>query len=230
MMENGRVYHRENCVVCGECTTECYAQALEVIGKEVGIEEVIEEVLKDLPFYDTSGGGMTISGGEPMMQFGFTKALLEEAKKHKLHTCLDTSGFAPYERYRELLGLVDIFLYDIKETDPENHLKFTGVPLDLISENLKKIDKAGGKTVLRCPLIPGLNARDEHLKKIASIASELENVIEIDLHPYHPLGKSKSDRIGKEYSLKELTFAEDTEVERWKSLIESLTKVPVKRG
>jgi len=107
-------YDRAKCLRCGKCTLECYSKSLEVVGKEMSVGEVMEEVLKDLPFYETSGGGMTISGGEPMAQFQFTKVLLEEAKRNKLHACIETSGYAQMERYREIIHDVDIFLIDFK--------------------------------------------------------------------------------------------------------------------
>lgn len=230
-MENGKhIIIRDICIQCGVCTTECYANALELIGKEMTVEEAFAEVLKDKPFYETSGGGMTVSGGEPMAQFKFTKALLAAAKKEGLHTCLDTSGFAKFAKYEELLELVDIFLYDIKETDAGNHKKFTGVPIDLIQENLIKLDKAGAKTILRCPIIPGLNDRDDHFAKIAEIANQFNNIIEINIHPYHPLGKSKNESIGKKGGLPELSFFEDVKVQQLIDCIQSKTTVHVKKG
>lgn len=224
------VIKRELCERCGECAKECYAQAIEVIGKEMTVQEALDEVLKDKPFYETSDGGMTISGGEPMSQYEFTYSLLEAAKEEGLHTCLDTSGYAKYERYEKLLPFVDIFLYDLKETDPENHLKLAGVRLDVILENLRKLDAAGARTVLRCPIVDELNDSERHLKKIAEIAESLKHVIEIDIHPYHPLGKSKSERIGKNYELRDKTFVDEDVVEKWIETIQAGTKVSVKKA
>ena len=227
---NVHSYDRSKCLRCGSCTVSCYARALEVIGKEMTVEEVLSEVLKDVPFYETSGGGMTVSGGEPMAQFNFTKALLKEAKKNNLHICLETSGFAPTERYREIMEFVDIFLYDVKESDPEKHLKCTGVPRELIAKNLIEIDSLGAKVVLRCPIVPKINDRKSHFKEIANLANRLSNIIEINILPYHPLGKSKSSRIGTEYPLACKEFPEDDEVRNWIDSVQSLTKVPVKKG
>jgi glycyl-radical enzyme activating protein len=230
MRDGKHVLLRDRCKRCGICAEKCYAGALEVIGRKVTVEEVLNEVLKDKPFYDNSGGGMTVSGGEPMMQFEFTAALLRAAKEAGLHTCLDTSGFAPIDKYLKLLDVVDIFLYDIKDTDPERHKKTTGVPLPSILDNLKKLDAAGGKTILRCPLIPGINADDEHLKGIAAVANSLTNVIEITLHPYHPLGRSKSDRIGVQYALADRQFTDDQDIDHWLATITDHTSVPVRRN
>lgn len=228
-MENDRrIFDRSNCTACGKCAEKCYAQAIEIIGRETNVSEVIAEVMKDKAFYDNSGGGMTISGGEPMMQFKFTKALLKEAKKNGLHTCLDTCGYTQFEKYEEILKNVDIFLYDLKDTDPARHKKYTGVKLDLILENLQKLDDAGAKTYLRCPIIPGVNADKEHMKGIAAITAKLKNLQEIDLMTYHPLGESKQERLGLESKLNSKEFADRDECEKLRSLLESLCNVPVK--
>ncbi len=230
LTEDGHFFSRGNCEKCGKCSEECYAEALELIGKEMTVSEALAEVLKDQAFYETSGGGMTVSGGEPMLQFEFTKALVEAAKAEGLHVCLDTCGFAPFDKYSQLLDSVDIFLYDLKETDPEKHKEFTGVPLQLILENLKRIDGAGGKIILRCPIIPGLNDREEHFLEIAKIANGLSNIIAINIQPYHPLGSSKNARIGKEYGLDGKPFAEEEAVEGWLKAIREHTDFPVDKG
>ena len=231
VMQDGRhALLRDRCERCGICAEKCYARALEVIGREVTVEEVLAEVLKDKPFYDTSGGGMTVSGGEPMMQFEFTAGLLRAAKTAGLHTCLETCGFAPIARYLEVLADVDIFLYDIKDTDPGRHKQSTGVSLEPILDNLKRLDAAGGRTILRCPLISGINDDEAHLKGIAEIANSLANVMEITLHPYHPLGKSKSERIGACYPLPHNDFAEPSAVDHWLSVIADQTIVPVRKN
>jgi len=229
MKDSKHILLRELCVRCGICAQKCYAKAIEVVGREVTVEEVVDEVLKDKAFYDNSGGGMTLSGGEPMMQFEFTAALLQAAREAGLHTCLDTSGFAPVANYLKILGAVDIFLYDIKDTDPARHERSTGVPLAPILKNLRQIDAAGGKTILRCPLIPGMNTDDQHLRGIADIANGLSNVIGINLHPYHPLGRSKSERLGINYALGDQGFTEKEEIDRWVATVAANTPVPVTR-
>lgn len=231
VMENGRhELRRELCIRCGKCTEKCYAGANTLIGKEMTVDEVIAEVLKDKPFYETSNGGMTISGGEPMAQFKFTQALLKEAKKHKLHTCLETSGFAASEKFLHIREYVDIFLFDYKESDPDRHLEFTGVQLAGIIGNLLELDRLGSKIILRCPVIPGCNDTPLHFKEIANLATRLSNVIEVNILSYHPLGKSKSARIGKIYPLENNDFTEMPEEMNWIDTIQSMTRVPVKRG
>jgi pyruvate formate lyase activating enzyme len=221
---------RGACARCGVCAERCYAKAIEVVGRDATVEEVLADVLQDGPFYDHSGGGMTLSGGEPMVQFEFTSALLRAAKDVGLHTCLDTSGFAPTAHFLKLLSVVDIFLFDLKDTDPARHRQTTGVALAPILENLKQIDAAGGRTILRCPLIPGINADEAHLNGIAEIANALSNVMEITLLPYHPLGRSKSERLGIDYPLADQGFAGDDEIEHWLAVVAAHTAVPVRRN
>ena len=163
-------FDRARCTHCGACAQACYAQAIEVIGRQMTVDQVLDEVMKDLPFYQTSGGGMTVSGGEPMAQFAFTKALLTDAKARGLHTCMETSGFAPLRHFEAIRPLVDLFLYDLKETDPVLHKQWTGVELKPILDNLRALDRLGSQLILRCPAIPGLNDRDDHFAGIAGLA------------------------------------------------------------
>lgn len=231
VMENGRhVLHRELCIRCGKCTEKCYAGANTIIGREMTVKEVIAEVLKDKPFYETSNGGMTISGGEPMHQFKFTAALLAEAKKHGLHNCLETCGFTQFENLRKIMPVVDLFLYDLKETDPAKHQRYTGVPLQPILDNLFALDQAGAAICLRCPIIPGLNDCDEHFQAIANIANKMKNVLEINLMPYHPLGESKLHRLGKPSIIDGKTFADEKAVAGWVKTVQAGTAVTVKKG
>lgn len=224
------LFKRTECSHCGKCTENCYAQALEMIGREMSVEEVIGEVLKDKAFYDNSDGGMTVSGGEPLLQPTFTKALLAEAKKNSLHTCIETCGFAAWKDVEPLLKNTDIFLYDYKESDPGKHKEFTGAPLEPILKNLEMLDKNGAAIILRCPIIPGLNDRPEHFRKIAETANSFKNIMQIDVQPYHPLGKSKCERIGKKYILESLSFPEDSAIEKWLEEIREYTQTPVNRN
>ncbi|HCE45262.1 MAG TPA: glycyl-radical enzyme activating protein [Lentisphaeria bacterium] len=222
--------NRVLCAACGCCVSACPNSALELKGNQMDVWEVLEEVEKDRDFYVESGGGMTISGGEPMMQYEFTAELLAQSKKRGLHNCIETSGFAPMERYLKIRDDVDIFLYDIKESDPKRHLKYTGVDNRQIMENLFEIDKMGSKSILRCPIIPGLNDRESHLEEIAKLAGKLKNIVEINVMPYHPMGKAKSGRIGKKQPHESNDFTENEKVEKWIGFIGVRTTVPVKKG
>jgi len=198
----GGKFDRSNCISCGACCEKCYSGARERIGKYMTVEEVLTEVMKDWMFYAESGGGMTISGGEPLFQPEFTVGLLRQAKSAGLHNALDTCGFAAWEDIAAALPFTDIFLYDLKETDAARHLQYTGVELKPILENLFRIDGLGGKIILRCPLVPGLNLREDHAAALAGIAGKLQNLAEIDLMAYHPLGESKPVRLGRSCSFK----------------------------
>lgn len=221
---------RDPCVRCGECADNCPQTALELKGHTMTVDEVMEVVEKDRDYYEASGGGMTLSGGEPMSQPGFVLALLREAKARGLHTCLETSGFAPLERFREVAELVDLFYYDWKDSDPVSHRRYTGVDSARIRENLEQLNGLGADIVLRCPVIPGINAREDHFAGIAELASGLPQVREIHVLPYHPMGQSKSARLGKEYALPEVGFADETDAAGWREAIQTRTQTPVKAG
>jgi pyruvate formate lyase activating enzyme len=166
-----------------------------MIGRDVTAKEILAEVMKDKPFYDNSGGGVTISGGEPAMQGEFLLGLIALLKEQKLHITLETSGFCDFKLFESLLPYVDLFLYDYKETDPDLHRKYTGVPNVLILENLEKLSAAGAKIVLRCPIIPSLNDREDHFRGIATISVKYRNIEGAELLPYHNLARSKASRM-----------------------------------
>jgi len=222
------VFDRSRCVRCGKCVETCYAGARELIGKSMSVDEVLNEVLKDRIFYDNSGGGLTLSGGEPMFQFEFTLELLKKARAHGMHVCLETCGFASVEHYAETLPYVDLYLFDIKESDPARHMEYTGVPLAPILESLEFLNSENAGIILRCPLVPGLNARASHLKAIGELASRLNAVVQVELEPYHPLGISKSGCIGKNYALPNLkSLPEKSETAEWVAAVQAATSKPV---
>ncbi|MHC4884952.1 MAG: glycyl-radical enzyme activating protein [Planctomycetota bacterium] len=196
MEGENRIFDRSACEACGKCTKECYAQALEVVGREITVTEALEEVMRDEPFYETSKGGMTLSGGEPTLQIDFTAALLRAAKEAGLHNAIETCGLCSWERYERIRGDIDLFLFDCKETDPERHKEYTGAENELILENLRKLHDAGESILLRCPIIPGLNDRQDHFQGIAALAKELPNLEGVEIMPYHRLGESKDERFG----------------------------------
>ncbi len=185
-----------------------------MFGQEMSVQQVMDVVEKDRAFYEASGGGLTLSGGEPMLQFEFTQALLRTARERGIHTCLDTCGWGGAEQFFELLPFVDLFHFDYKATDPQNHLDWTGVPIDPIVSNLRKLDEKGANIVLRCPVIPGLNATDEHFRAIAALAAEMPRLI-INILPYHNMGRDKWARIGQKDPLPEKGNASSEQKNEW---------------
>ncbi|MBD3184865.1 glycyl-radical enzyme activating protein [Candidatus Poribacteria bacterium] len=200
----GRVYYRAKCKLCGTCVEYCYAEATVMEGKTVTVQEVIDEVKKDMPFYENSGGGVTLSGGEPTFQPDFCLAVLKASKEEGMHTTLDTSGCVKWDTLEKILEYVDLVLYDMKHMNPDKHKEFTGVPNELILSNLKKMDQLSIPIEIRMPTIPELNDSQENLQALAEFLSELKNVKRIKLLPYHRLGEGKYERLDMDYRLKDL--------------------------
>lgn len=202
----------------------------EICGIAMTAEEVITEVLKDKIFYDNSGGGLTLSGGEPMLQFDFAYEIVRQAKKNDIHTCIETCGFAKTEDILEIAKSTDIFLYDWKLTNYELHKEYTGVDNGLILKNLKAIDSTASKIVLRCPIIPNVNDTEEHFLGIAKIANSLANILAIEIEPYHFLGNSKYEKLGKIEKLRCFEQPTEQQVEDWIQQMKKHTNVIVKRA
>jgi pyruvate formate lyase activating enzyme len=206
---------RSRCGVCGSCTEECYAGALEVVGREITVGEALREALADRVFYESSGGGLTVSGGEPLMQAEFTAELLRRAKAAGIHCCVETCGFGEYAPLERIAAHTDLFLFDLKETDDARHVEFTGVPLDSILRNLRRLHDAGFGVRLRLPLIPGLNARAEHFAKAAELIKTLPHLRGVELMPYHALGEGKLERLGMDRQLPVISEQSLANVAEW---------------
>lgn len=222
-------YDRGTCLACGNCLSPM-CTALELAGECVSAEEILVEVLKDKAFYDNSGGGLTVSGGEPLYQFEFCLDLLKKAKETGLHVCIETCGLSAPENLQKLAPFVDIFLFDYKETDPHRHKTYTGVDNVRILENLRLLSDLGKQIVLRCPVIPTLNDRDEHFRGIAALANELPGITEVVVEPYHAYGASKYERLDKKYALSEVNAPDSCTVEQWIEVIAAQTKKPVTKA
>lgn len=218
---------RSLCALCGNCVKICPVDAFEIAGKEVTADEVIKAVLADKEFFEDSGGGLTLSGGEPFMQFDFLAEVLRKAKENSLHTCVETCGFCDEEKLIEASAYIDIFLFDYKLTDNTLHKKYTGVGNEKILSNLRALDKNGSAIILRCPIIPGVNDTDEHFKGIADTANSLHNILRIEIAPYHELGISKSMRLGE--AVKTFSVPEKKEAQRYIDEIKKYTSLQVKR-
>ena len=194
----------------------CGAQT---VGREMNVAETIREVVADRLFYQKSGGGLTLTGGEPMAQYEFTRALLAAAKTERIQAALDTCGYAPWEEFRQLLPLGELFLYDFKAADPVRHRKLTGQDNTLILENLRKLDESGATIWLRCPLVPGVNDDEAHLAAIAEQAESLSGVHRVTIEPYHPLGVEKAVRFGVPDILQRREFTPQETAEHWRNFI-----------
>lgn len=193
----GHLYERSRCTSCGRCAEACPTEALRLIGREMSTAEVLDVVLRDRAFYATSGGGITVSGGEPLAQPQFARAVLAAARADGLHTCLDTSGFVLWEHLESVLPLVDLFLWDVKDTDAARHRANTGVDLELILDNLRRLDRAGANLMLRCPMVPGVNDSEEDAGALADLWYSLESRPPVELLPYHRMGEGKRATIGE---------------------------------
>jgi pyruvate formate lyase activating enzyme len=197
------VVDRARCKGNGACSRACDPKALEIVGRVVNAAEVLEVVLRDEAYYAASGGGITLSGGEPLMQPDFAKLLLMEAKARGLHAAVETSGYAMWGSIRPLVPLVDLWLFDYKETNRHLHEKFVGKPNELILSNLRRLYQSDAKILLRCPMIPGHNARREHLDGIAALAKSMPEIEGVELLPYYDLWRAKLVRFGLSSELPE---------------------------
>ncbi len=199
--DGGPVTDRAKCAACGDCAAVCYADARERVGAAMTAAEVLDAVAKDAAFYAASGGGMTLSGGEPLLQRDFTAALLGGAKQRGIHTALDTCGFASWATVDAVRRDVDLFLYDVKLLDDARHREFTGVTNAPILANLRALSAAGHRIVLRVPVIPGVNDDPGNLAALAGFAAGLPHLAGVELLPYHHIGADKYARLDRAYPL-----------------------------
>ena len=196
--QNGlHLFDPEGCLHCMACSDTCPAGALEAASRTVPLEDILEQVLRDRVFY-RNRGGLTVSGGEPTMQPEGLLALLEAVKAEGISTCLETCGAFPRALIPALLKHVDLFLFDIKDTDTIRHREYTGGDLEHIIDNLLLLDAGGAETVLRCILIPEVNLEQTHALALAELFGKLSHCRYIELLPYHPYGLSKAEQLGKD--------------------------------
>jgi pyruvate formate lyase activating enzyme len=189
---------RNKCTECFKCTEVCSPKALYKCGTEYTVDEIIERVKRDIPFYKRSGGGVTISGGECLWQPQFTLEVLKRCKAEGIHTAVDTTGYVDWKFLEPILPYTDLFLYDLKKMDSELHKRVIGVPNELILENARKIAAAGGKFQIRVPVIPVFNDSVKDFDALGKFILELGDAVEVvQLLPYHNLGTVKWERLGR---------------------------------
>ena len=196
--ENGHRIDRAKCVACGRCATECLHDALIWYGKEQSVEDVAAAVLEDKAFYEHSGGGATVSGGEPLLQADFCAELFSLLKKEGIHCAVDTCGMVPWERFETVLPLADMFLYDLKQMDSAKHRDGTGCGNERILENLVKLSKTGKPIEIRMPLIPCYNMEENDIRQAGKFLAGLKNIMAVRLLAYHAMARSKFTAIGVE--------------------------------
>ena len=192
---------RERCNNCMKCIDACFFGALEKFGEYYTIDELFDIIRRDATYYKSSGGGVTIGGGEASMHTDFTLALIRKCKENFINVAVDTCGYTINEKAFQVLKEADFLLYDLKGMDPEKHMRDTGVSNDLILSNLQELDKLNVPTIIRMPLIPGHNDSDEDIIKAAEFLSTLKNLDRVDLMNYHTFGVVKYAQIGKKYEL-----------------------------
>jgi len=196
-LEDGVKSHdRSLCVACGECTEECFAGTLEMTGREMSVDEVMAEVLKDTPYYRHSEGGVTFSGGEPVLQRHFLRELLIACRGHELHTALDTAGNYPWSHLAELLPHLDLVMYDLKALDPAVHERYVGDDGARARQNLQELAATDCPLIVRTPVVGGVNDWEEEIEGLARLIGSFEHLLYYELLPFHPLGDAKRLGLG----------------------------------
>lgn len=218
--KNGRsiTVDRAKCDSCGKCKDVCVYEALDISGREVTVQDVLKEVEKDRIFFDESGGGVTFSGGEPLMQPDFLEALLKEFKKRGIRTTVDTSGYASSEILDRISDNVDLFLYDLKVMDAKKHREYSGVSNEIVLENLRRLSEKGKKVIVRIPVIPGVNDDRENMRRIADYLLSFKNIKQINLLPFHRGGVQKYKRLGKKNLTESLQPPSNDKMEQIKKI------------
>lgn len=214
-----RLVNEEDCIKCGDCVEACLHDAIEVIGKEYTPRELFKEIEKDSIFYDESNGGATFSGGEPLVQIDFLREVLKLCKEADIHTTLDTSGYGSWENIESILDYVDLFLFDLKLMNDNKHKEYIGVSNELILENLGKLSNKGKRIFIRIPIIETINDDNENIEASIDFIRNL-NIEQVNLIPYHDMGKDKYGRLGLEYKLKDLKKPSNKKMNEIKSKFE----------
>ncbi|MFC1871952.1 glycyl-radical enzyme activating protein [Chloroflexota bacterium] len=191
-------FQRHKCTACGNCVAVCSEEALSIYGKKISLDEVFKEVMRDRMFYD-GGGGITVSGGEPLMQADFVAALFQQCREAGVNTCLDSCGYGATKNLAKILPFTDSVLYDIKHMNTDTHRRFTGVPNDPIINNARLVAESGTSMLCRVPLIKGVNDTEQNMTETARFVKELRDDISVELLPYHRLGVAKYQTLDRPY-------------------------------
>jgi pyruvate formate lyase activating enzyme len=200
---DGPIRDLSRCLQCGECAKACFADARRMVGECVSVSEIVARLRRDLVFFDQSGGGVTFSGGEPLMQPEFLFAALKSCKAQGIHTAVDTCGHASLETMARIASVADLFLFDVKLVDPERHKEFTGVSNVLILKNLASLVESKKRVMVRIPVVPGVNDDEANITASMDLLSRM-GVQHVDLLSYHQTGTEKYQRLGSKYELQNL--------------------------
>jgi pyruvate formate lyase activating enzyme len=220
-MEKTLTVDRNLCNNCGKCTKACSAEALKIIGHPVSSEELVEEVKKDLLFFRRSHGGVTLSGGEPLLDIEFNLKLLPRLKEEGITVGIDTCGYVPWDHIEPLLPYIDFFLWDIKHMNSDKHQKLTGVTNRQILKNVQLTSERNIPVYIRIPIITGHNDSEINLKETCEFAKSLSSVVEVDLLPLHHLGKARYVSLDREYTIEGLDMIKEDVLQNYKHLVES---------
>lgn len=218
--QGGWVQDHSKCISCENCIDFCVNNAREMAGREYTVHDVMAEIERDRPFYEQSGGGVTLSGGEAMCQIDFVAELVKTCKKRGISVAIDTCGYVPFESFERILGDVDVFLYDLKLMDPVLHEKYTGKDNRLILDNLQRLADRGANINLRIPLIEGVNTGHSHIIGILDFISGMK-ISSVNLLPYHDIGKAKYYRLYRDYPHLQLSTPSNEKLNEIKSLFEA---------
>jgi pyruvate formate lyase activating enzyme len=219
--EDGVHIDRKSCDRCGKCVEACEAEALRMSGKRMTVDEVFKVVKRDIDFYKVSGGGVTGSGGEILMQADFIAELFKRCREEEIHTCADTSGFGTKEAMEKILAYSNLVYYDLKHMDPVEHEKQCGQSNDLILSNLSLVAESKVQLVIRVPIIPGYTNSDENIAAIAKTVAGLAKEAPVNILPYHNYGSNKYRMIDMKYRLDDVKIPTEKELDRAKQIIES---------
>ena len=212
---------RNICDICGNCAEVCYPEAIKLLGQPMTAEALVEEIKKDMAFFQHSHGGVTLSGGEPLLNYEFNKELLMVLKDANINIGIDTCGHVPFRIIEPLLPYIDFFLWDIKHMNPDKHKKFTGVSNELILENARLISARNIPLYIRIPLIPGYNDSEENIRATCEFARSLTSLVEVGIIPVHHIGKARYDSLNRPYPIEDVHFIPDDTLQNLKSLVES---------
>ena len=221
LTSDGVVTDRFLCKSNGACAESCPANARELVGKTVSSEAIVDMVKKDIPFYDQSGGGVTFSGGEPLMQPDFLFECLKLCGREGIHRAVDTSGYAELEIIKQIALETDLFLYDLKFMDPDKHKHYTGVSNSLILKNLKYLTRSGAQVTIRFPLIPGVNDSDEELDLVGVFLRILPEIKIVHILPYHRYQEKKYFHLDSVYKAKDIPLPSPDDFSRVMKRLES---------